>query len=202
MSKLSAYIDNMFIGLPDTEEVESARQMIQENMTERYQALIAEGKSEAEAFGNAVGEFGSIEELADEMGWQFLKNKKTTPAQDVVGKAENAVNDAAEEVKSWGKTWNSKENTRIIATLIARFLIALLSVWVLDAILRSSGFGVFLVGAIVVFVSFYRKSPLYLFKDRDLEQDAAAQATAQNEAAAKSAEIKVAAGTLEDENKE
>lgn len=76
MSKLSAYIDNMFIGLPETDEVLEAKRIIQENMTEKYEDLLAQGKNEAEAFGTVAGEFGSMEELCDEMGWDFSRSSQ------------------------------------------------------------------------------------------------------------------------------
>ena len=45
-----------------------ARLQITENMEEKYEQLIAEGKNENEALGIVISEFGSIEEIKKELG--------------------------------------------------------------------------------------------------------------------------------------
>jgi len=58
----------MFLGLPDTPEVRDAKAHLLEGMVDRYEGLLAQGKGPDEAFGIAVGEFGSMEELWQELG--------------------------------------------------------------------------------------------------------------------------------------
>lgn len=83
MNKLNEYIDNMFAGLPDNDDVRAAKQTITENMTDKFEELLSEGKNEAEAFGTTISEFGSIKELGREMGWDFweAKTAENTSAQ-------------------------------------------------------------------------------------------------------------------------
>lgn len=201
MSKLSAYIDNMFIGLPENNEVLEAKAIIQENMTEKYEDLISQGKSEAEAFGTVAGEFGSMEELCKEMGWNFTRGQEGSfnahssskfrdAAEQVAEKTTAAASDAAQGATSWWKTWNTRENRRILGTLIVRYILAVIIISILTYLLRDSAASVLLIGVVVLFVSFYSKSPLYVYKDRVAKEkekeaeEAAAKAEAQAVAAA------------------
>ena len=64
MEKIRNFVENMFLSLPDTPEVREAKAHILEGMTDRYEALLAQGKNGDEAFGVVAGEFGSMEELS------------------------------------------------------------------------------------------------------------------------------------------
>lgn len=68
MEKIRTFVENMFLSLPDTPEVREAKAHILEGMQDRYEALLAQGKNENEAFGAVIGEFGSVEELRQELG--------------------------------------------------------------------------------------------------------------------------------------
>lgn len=68
MEKIRNFVENMFLSLPDTPEVQEAKAHILEGMADRYEALLAQGKSADEAFGVVAGEFGSMEELRQELG--------------------------------------------------------------------------------------------------------------------------------------
>lgn len=70
MDKITNYLDNLFFGMPRTEEVGRMKQNILLHMQERYSDLCAQGKNEDEAFGIVAGEFGSMEELKKELGLQ------------------------------------------------------------------------------------------------------------------------------------
>ena len=67
MEKIQNFVENMFLSLPDTPEVREAKAHILEGMTDRYEALLAQGKNGDEAFGVVAGEFGSMEELRQEL---------------------------------------------------------------------------------------------------------------------------------------
>lgn len=68
MEKIRTFVENMFLGLPDTQPVRDAEAHLIEGMTDRYEALLAQGKDPDAAFGIAVAEFGSMEELRRELG--------------------------------------------------------------------------------------------------------------------------------------
>lgn len=63
METLLNYLDNLFASLPNTEAVRRAKSNLQDSMEERYNELKAAGKSENEAIGTVISEFGNIDEL-------------------------------------------------------------------------------------------------------------------------------------------
>lgn len=62
------YLESMFSGLPDTDEVRRVKGEMASMMEEKYLALKYEGKSENEAIGTVIAEFGSVDELISELG--------------------------------------------------------------------------------------------------------------------------------------
>ena len=62
------YLDSMFTQLPDTEEVRKGKREMASMMEDKYVELKAEGKSENEAIGIVISEFGNMEELIRELG--------------------------------------------------------------------------------------------------------------------------------------
>ena len=70
MYAIRNYLDNMFRNLPNTEEVRRAKTELLQMMEDKYEELIAEGKSENEAVGIVISEFGNLDELAESLGIQ------------------------------------------------------------------------------------------------------------------------------------
>ena len=68
MNAIRNYLDNMFRNLPNTEEVRRAKVELLEMMEDKYEELIKEGKTENEAVGIVISEFGNLDELADSLG--------------------------------------------------------------------------------------------------------------------------------------
>ena len=68
MNAIRNYLDNMFRNLPNTEEVRRAKSELLEMMEDKYEELISEGKSENEAVGIVISEFGNLDELAESLG--------------------------------------------------------------------------------------------------------------------------------------
>jgi hypothetical protein len=66
METIKNYLDNMFANLPKTVEMLSLKEDILFNMEEKYQELKDNGKSENEAIGIVISEFGNIDELISE----------------------------------------------------------------------------------------------------------------------------------------
>ena len=67
METIQVYLNNLFNPLPTTAELENLKTEIQLNMEEKYHELKAEGKSENEAVGIVISEFGNIDELLVEL---------------------------------------------------------------------------------------------------------------------------------------
>ncbi len=68
MEKIRNYLETMFLSLPNTLEVQRAKSELLAMMEDKYQALLAEGLPEEEAVERVIGEFGSLEELAEDLG--------------------------------------------------------------------------------------------------------------------------------------
>lgn len=68
MNAIKSYLDNMFRNLPNTEEVRRAKSELLQMMEDKYEELIADGKSENEAVGIVISEFGNLDELAESLG--------------------------------------------------------------------------------------------------------------------------------------
>lgn len=69
METLKLYLENLFHTLPDTPEVRNVKEDLALHMEEKYYALKAAGKTENEAIGIVISEFGNIDEIAAELGY-------------------------------------------------------------------------------------------------------------------------------------
>ncbi|MGL4569993.1 MAG: permease prefix domain 1-containing protein [Clostridium sp.] len=67
MDTIKNYLDNVFSGLPKTGEIEKLKSELLSNMEDKYDELKASGKSENEAIGIVISEFGNIDELLNEL---------------------------------------------------------------------------------------------------------------------------------------
>ncbi|MGP1593816.1 MAG: hypothetical protein ACTTH8_01035 [Treponema sp.] len=63
MEKIITYVNNVFNAFPHTEEAARLKMQCIDTLIEKYQAFLAEGKNEHEAFGLTIADFGDIEEL-------------------------------------------------------------------------------------------------------------------------------------------
>lgn len=74
MDTIKTYLDNLFRSLPNTEELKRLKSDLLVNMEDKYLELKAKGKSENEAVGVVIAEFGNIDELLFEMGISKAKD--------------------------------------------------------------------------------------------------------------------------------
>lgn len=68
METIRNYLENMFMNLPKTKEVLKAKMELGQMMEDKYNELIAEGKTDNEATGIVISEFGNLDELAEDLG--------------------------------------------------------------------------------------------------------------------------------------
>ena len=78
METINNYLENMFKTLPDTDEVNQLKEDLYSNMEDKYNELKASGKSENEAIGIVISEFGNIDELTSELGLSKNTEKNFT----------------------------------------------------------------------------------------------------------------------------
>ncbi|WMJ78235.1 MULTISPECIES: permease prefix domain 1-containing protein [unclassified Sedimentibacter] len=79
MNTIISYLENMFAGLPKTAEVLRAKKDLTEMMGDKYQELKNSGKTENEAVGIVISEFGNLEELAETLGISDALNQRSMP---------------------------------------------------------------------------------------------------------------------------
>ncbi|MDD3972015.1 MAG: permease prefix domain 1-containing protein [Clostridia bacterium] len=72
-NKLKAYVDNLFKNAPATAKAYEVKEEILQNLKDKYNDLIAEGKSENEAYKIAIESIGDLTELFIEL------EKETVP---------------------------------------------------------------------------------------------------------------------------
>ena len=70
METIKNYLESMFRGLPLTEKVMKAKSELLQMMEDKYTELIRSGKTENEAVGEVIQNFGNLEDLADDLGIQ------------------------------------------------------------------------------------------------------------------------------------
>lgn len=82
METIKTYLDNMFANLPQTDRILRAKQDLLATMEEKYHSLKQEGKTENEAVGIVISEFGNIDELLRELGVGTHGAKEGAPVLD------------------------------------------------------------------------------------------------------------------------
>lgn len=68
METIKSYLNNMFAGLPKNAQMDDLKNNMLANMEDKYNELKSQGKSENEAIGIVISEFGNIDELTNELG--------------------------------------------------------------------------------------------------------------------------------------
>lgn len=75
METIRNYLETMFANLPNTAEVLHAKNELLQMMEDKYNELIAEGKSDNEAVGTVIAEFGNLDEISEDLGiHSFVSN--------------------------------------------------------------------------------------------------------------------------------
>ena len=77
MNTIRNYLDNMFLGIPQTDDVIRAKMELLAMMEDKYSELKNAGKTENEAIGIVISEFGNLDELADTLGIKEVIENKT-----------------------------------------------------------------------------------------------------------------------------
>lgn len=77
MKTIRDYIDSLFLGVVETSQTKQLKEDLLASAEDRYEDLKGQGKSENEAIGGVIAEFGSIDELLEEMNikQEFIDEK-------------------------------------------------------------------------------------------------------------------------------
>lgn len=75
-SKIKNYVDVLFKGIPNTKKAQELKEEILSNLNDHFEAHIAEGKSENQAYTESLADLGDIDELLKDLEPEVdLKNK-------------------------------------------------------------------------------------------------------------------------------
>lgn len=161
MDVFNTYLNNIFAAYQETEHALRLKEALLMTMEEKYRDLILEGLSHDAAVGKVMSEFGTIDELADE-----LELRQTTPQEKLTAKDEEMI----EEYQLFMKDYSMK-----FAAAIALFFLPLIIAIFFDNFNEAlAGIG-FLAGvAIALFflLSVINQKEYYVnyFKNRQLVQ--------------------------------
>jgi len=89
---IKTYLDNVFAGFAQTEQVRTLKAEMLASMEEKYHALVDGGKSEHEAAYSVIADFGSIDEIVAELGLE---------AKQAEGKEDDTLSLTREEAKAY-----------------------------------------------------------------------------------------------------
>lgn len=78
METIRNYLENMFSVLPKNADTIKLKADMLDSMSEKYNELKADGKSENEAIGIVISEFGNIDEIVKEFGIDINEQKKSS----------------------------------------------------------------------------------------------------------------------------
>lgn len=96
METIKTYLENLFAGLPEDERLVRAKEEMLSTMEDKYNSLKAEGKSENEAVGAVICDFGNIDELLEE-----LEINRNTQASDDAGRSGAVVCQGETEARAY-----------------------------------------------------------------------------------------------------
>ncbi|MGO3732804.1 MAG: permease prefix domain 1-containing protein [Vagococcus sp.] len=76
MEIIRQYIETVFSHLPESSDICQLKEDMLANMEDKYESLLSSGMKKEEAIGVVISEFGSIDELIDELDIDLKKEKK------------------------------------------------------------------------------------------------------------------------------
>lgn len=119
METIKNYLENMFMHMPNTAEVNKAKDELGQMMEDKYAELIEAGKSENEAVGTVIAEFGNLSELAEALGIENVMNNSGSQA-DTAGSSTGSRNENRADTgsqDSHGENGYYENNNRRLVTM-------------------------------------------------------------------------------------
>ena len=106
MDTIRTYLDNMFLSLPETPETLRAKEELYAMMEDKYAELKASGKSENEAIGIVITEFGNLDEVLTE--FPFSSSQSPNTPQDETDLFHIVSADEADDFLRFSKKYATK----------------------------------------------------------------------------------------------
>ena len=78
METINTYLENIFFNFPKNKKTLKVKKELFSMMEDKYNELKYSGKTENEAIGIVISEFGSVDELLEDIKQTFPHNNKTS----------------------------------------------------------------------------------------------------------------------------
>jgi hypothetical protein len=163
METIKNYLDNLFASLPRTAKVSELKNNILSNMEDKYNELKNQGKTENEAIGIVISEFGNIDELISELG---IAGNNETISQPVVTQEE------VEEYLKVKKVMGLQIGIGVLLCILAPALLVLSSVLVENGVIFEGmrGDATYVPGLIILFVLIATAVGIFIFSGMNFER--------------------------------
>jgi uncharacterized membrane protein len=163
MDTIRNYLDNIFANLPKTGKVLELKNNILSNMEDKYNELKRQGKTENEAIGIVISEFGNIDELISELG---IQANNETPSQPLV------TADEVEEYLKVKKVMGLQIGIGTFLCILAPAILILLSVLVENGVIFASlnENAAYVPGLIILFVLIATAVGIFIFSGMNFER--------------------------------
>jgi hypothetical protein len=163
METIKNYLDNLFASLPKTAKIMELKNNILSNMEEKYNELKRNGKTENEAIGIVISEFGNIDELVSELG---IQNDNTLNSHPVV---------TTEEVETYlnvKRVQGIQVGIGVFLCILAPAVLVLLSALVENEVIFTNiiGDGAYIPGLIALFILIAIAVAIFIFSDMNFER--------------------------------
>lgn len=163
METIKVYLDNLFASLPKTAKVIELKDNILANMEDKYHELKNQGKTENEAIGIVISEFGNIDELISELG---ISANGDTPSQPLI------THEEAEEYLKVKKVMGLQIGIGVLLCILAPALLILSSVLVENGVILQSlnGDSAYIPGLIIMFILIATAVGIFIFSGMNFER--------------------------------
>ncbi len=163
MDTIRNYLDNIFANLPKTGKVIELKNNILSNMEDKYNELKRQGKTENEAIGIVISEFGNIDELVNELG---ISTDSEIPSQPLV------TMDEVEEYLKVKKVMGIQIGIGTFLCILAPAILILLSVLVENGVIFTSLSGdiAYIPGLVSLFILIATAVGIFIFSSMNFER--------------------------------
>jgi uncharacterized membrane protein len=163
MDTIRNYLDNLFASLQKTAKVNELKNNILSNMEDKYNELKRQGKTENEAIGIVISEFGNIDELISELG---ISKNEETPSEPLV------TQDEVEEYLKVKKVMGLQIGIGTFLCIMAPALFILLSVMVENGVIFASinGDAAYVPGLVILLLLIATAVGIFIFSGMNFER--------------------------------
>ncbi len=163
MNTIRNYLDNLFASLPKTAKITELKNNILSNMEDKYNELKRQGKTENEAIGIVISEFGNIDELISELG---ISKNEGIPSQPLVTK------DEVEDYLKIKKVMGLQIGIGTVLCIFAAALFILLSVLVENGVIFTTlnEDVAYIPGLVTLFILIATAVAIFIFSGMNFER--------------------------------